>query len=73
MNKDIINDCINIAIEKKPCKIINEYVEYWTNSANYSVEQLDSKYYYLIYAHNSKLIDIFNLNNSIFLTLFLIL
>ena len=76
MNMDIINDCINIAIEKKACKIINEYIEYWpdyANFENYNIEQLDSKYYYLLYCHNTNEIDIFACSKSIFTTLFLVL
>ena len=76
MNKDIINDCINLAIEKKACKIINEYVKYWSNCSkfvDYDIEQLDAKYYYLLYCQNKKIIDIFTCCDSIFTTLFLVL
>ena len=76
MNVDVINDCITLAIEKKASKIINEYVDNWSNGVklqDYKIEQLDSKYYYLIYAHNNNLVDIFNYSKSIFTTLFLVL
>ena len=76
MYATVVNDCTNLAIENKACQIINEYIEFWPNSGkfeDYKIEQLDLKFYYLIYAHNNKFIDIFNYNNSIYTTLFLIL
>ena len=66
----------NNAIENQACKIINEYIEYWSDRSNiedYNIEHLDSKFNYLLYAYNKKIIDIFNYNNSIFSTLFLVL
>ena len=72
----VVKDCINLAIKKKACKIINEYIDYWPNGEtleDYNIEHLDSKYFYLIHSHNNNSIDIFNYNNSIFTTLFLVL
>ena len=76
MYKFVVNDCIKLAIERQACKIIDKYIEFWPNGAkleDYDIEQLDSKYDYLIFSHNNNYIDIFDYNDSIFTTLFLIL
>ena len=62
-------------IEDQVTKIINEYIEFWPNGAKfdqYEIEYLDSKYYYLIYAYENNLIDIFNYDNSIYYEMFMV-
>jgi hypothetical protein len=72
---DLVKECVKLSIEKKATQIVNEYVEYFTpgkDASSYSLEQLDSIYYYLEYIHNKKIIDIFDLKKQFMSTLFLI-
>jgi hypothetical protein len=71
----VILDCVNLAIEKKACQIINEYVAYWNNEKtidDYSIHHLDCMYYYLLYAHKNRTLNIFDYNKSIYSILFLV-
>ena len=73
MKQQTIKECINIAVDKKACEIINKYIDYWSCENKSNIQHLDAKYYYLIYAHKHELLDIFNYDQNIFTLLFLIL
>lgn len=63
-------------IEDQVTKIINEYIEFWPNGAKfeeYNIESLDNKYYFLINAYENNIIDIFNYDDSIYYTMFMVI
>mgnify|MGYP005621671935 CR=1 FL=1 len=75
VHKDLVDKCVQTAVENKATTVVNEYIKYWTpnkDASAYSIDRLDAIYYYLIYAHKQKSIDLFNYDTSIFSTLFLV-
>ena len=66
---------VDETIEDQAAKIVNEYIKFWHNGAKfeqYKIEELDSKYYYLIYAYKYNIIDIFNYDDSIYNKMFMV-
>lgn len=75
LHKDIIERCVNIAIENQCAKVVNNYIHFWTPNKGaeiYPIQQLDLMYYYLIQSHKDRSIDIFSTSKSLYYTLFLV-
>ena len=68
-----INECVCIAVEKQAAKLVNDYILFWkTDISMYDVKYLDTKYFYLVNAHNMDYIDIFHYSNCFFHNLFFV-
>ena len=73
MNKSIVKECIEKAVDFRCTKIVNEYIEFYnTKLEDYDIRHLDCIYYYLLYAHRKKTIDVFKYDKSIYSVLFLV-
>ena len=59
----ILKECIEKAVDYRCTKIVNEYINFYNSKIeDYELSHLDCIYYYLMYAHKTKSIDIFNYN-----------
>ena len=69
----ILKECIEKAVGYRCTKIVNEYINFYNSKIeDYELSHLDCIYYYLMYAHKTKSIDIFNYNDTIYSDLFLV-
>lgn len=69
----ILQECIEKAADYRCTKIVNEYIIFYNSKIeDYELSQLDCIYYYLMYAHKRKSIDIFNYNDRLYSDLFLL-
>lgn len=75
LHKDIIERCVNTAIDNQCSKVINNYIKFWTpdkDADHYPIDQLDFRYYFLVESHRKRTIDIFSSSKSLYYTLFLV-
>ena len=71
----VILECIDSAINIQACKIVDKYINFWSKGdiTKYKIQKLDRMYYYLIFSHKKKKIDIFDdYKDSLYYTLFLV-
>ena len=75
LHKDIIEQCVDMSIERQCTKVVNDYVKFWTpnkDADDYPICQLDFLYHLLVQSHAKGTIDIFSNSKSLYYTLFLV-
>ena len=70
----ILEECFEKAADYRCTRIVNEYINFYnSNIEDYELHHLDCIYYYLMHAHKTKSIDIYNYNYTLYFELFLII
>ena len=65
-------NCLDDHLSNQATNVVNGYIDFWNcKTEQFPLKQLDTMYYYLIWAHKNNVHDIFNHTDHLYYILFL--